>query len=444
MTWQPKLSTQQLDAIQEAAKELESFLSLWGISSKAVNRDRARQMSIINPQRVFSLIIDWTGPQTPIANKGYWLSPGFEETSDDFFLSSNNFEGTITHPCTEFTFECQSCGGAGECENCESSGSIVLELVWDEHSNVSIDPEPIADSSLDTRPSTEENDELVDSLVEAKFVDLIGNPNALEALKRAIKAEARGDLVSATAAYSSAADKGSLDAMARLGDLAEESGNLDQAKRWWTLAARGGNSDGLLGLGILAHVEGDFEEAESWWKQSAEAGNVKAMYNVGSLYLGNGNVPLAQNWLQQAAAGGFVEAMISLANIARESGNDQMKYFWYQQAAESGHVSAMYNVGVLARGEGDLDKAEIWWKKAAENGHLNAKLNLGTIFEDRGDPSQAAFWYKEAAAEDSLDAMFNLGVMAFNAGERESAKSWFVTAASKGHQLSADILNKNF
>ena len=126
-----KVDSSQLDVVEKFAQELQEFLALWDISHESTNRETARKIAATNANTVFSLIPDWD------TNGGYWLSPGFFEAADDYFLSKRAFDSSERRaPYTEIHLECVKCSGEGvdgddDCENCDGEGRIIVDFSWD-------------------------------------------------------------------------------------------------------------------------------------------------------------------------------------------------------------------------------------------------------------------------------------------------------------------------
>ena len=105
----------------------------------------------------------------------------------------------------------------------------------------------------------------------------------------------RKDYDVAVSCYEQAADMGSSDALARLGDVYNEGfarrRDTDKAFAYYKQAADAGNADGMYGLGNFYScgygVDADGEKAVEWFEKAAAHGNSNAMIRLGNTYCGN-------------------------------------------------------------------------------------------------------------------------------------------------------------
>lgn len=145
------------------------------------------------------------------------------------------------------------------------------------------------------------------------------------------------DYDTALKAYNAAADMGSADAMACLGDIYNEGfacrRNPELSFDFFKKAAEAGNADGMLGLaqaygcGYGVNVDGD--KALEWYEKAAEAGSYKAMLHLADSFIAAGTyVDEIRNILNEN------EAFIGNAVITRPVDVNKALH-WYQEAIKA-------------------------------------------------------------------------------------------------------------
>lgn len=220
---------------------------------------------------------------------------------------------------------------------------------------------------------------------------------AESAFERAVRLEVKGsgpgDLEQAASLYREAAERGLVEAMYRLGRMADHGRgmprDLGEAAVWYGRAAEKEHAAAMAALGTMyEHGEGidqDLVEALRLYRLAAERGDPHGMTALGYLY----------------AEGKGVRRDAALARR------------WYGTAAELGHVRAMYNLALMhVRGQGgpvDLAQAVRLLQTAADKGHAGAMRELAFLFDEgRGVARNAA-----RAAE--------LLLAAYKSGHKEAA-----------------------
>ncbi len=140
------------------------------------------------------------------------------------------------------------------------------------------------------------------------------------------------------------------------GDRLFKRGHYEKAMSWWKDAAEKGSANALYRLGAAYRdgvsrdkeviVERDFAEAAKWLTQAAEMGDERAHFDLGALYDDGLGVEKSQ---EQAAR-------------------------WYLAGAERGQVACQYNIAVMyEEGTGigkDPVAAYMWYYLAAQQGFI--------------------------------------------------------------------------
>lgn len=141
------LTLEQQQALLHRAEELSNFVRTWKIGAEPVSAEEASERTESEPEKVYSVAMDWVVPsQDEISKLGFWISPGFDEDCDDFYIGEIDFvdsQSTIW-PHTEIHFPCKKCKAwEGEpdvdCENCGGEGELIFDLSWDDDYRVIID-----------------------------------------------------------------------------------------------------------------------------------------------------------------------------------------------------------------------------------------------------------------------------------------------------------------
>lgn len=161
-------------------------------------------------------------------------------------------------------------------------------------------------------------------------------------------------------------------------------------------------------------VQRDLQKSLSLLNSSADKGNVDAQAKLAFIYSspfwGKQNWELAVKWGKLAAQKGHVESMRILSNLYAEGhGGSKDDYgelvSLYQRAAEAGDAGAQAALaGCYSRGEGVVssqERAFYWFKAAAENGHQMAKIEVADRYcSGNGaakDYALALAWYRKAS-----------------------------------------------
>lgn len=234
--------------------------------------------------------------------------------------------------------------------------------------------------------------------------------------------------------YRLAAERGHIDAQARLGDrYASGAGlerNLDEAARWWRLAASQGQRNALERLVTFYRDSDDVVGKIKWTRLAAENGIADGQFRMGWYYHVGDGVP--------------------------KDAEEERK--WYLLAAEQGHMYAQANLGIsLAQGRDgasqDYRKSIAWLIAAADQGHSNAIAWLGHLLvgEDQATESEtraASEVIRQRALEGNLEAQFRLGAL-YQHGvgvpqSKEEATRWFLKAAANGHDAAQYDVGMNY
>ncbi len=216
----------------------------------------------------------------------------------------------------------------------------------------------------------------------------------------------------ALALLTQAAELGSPEAMAKIGDMYfwGRGVSVDPAlyKEWYRKAysrfeqlARAGDTEAMVMAGDMlfdlypsgAGIDFDEDRALSWYLKAAEEGSPKAMRMVGEVFQYRGY---------------------------ENKQDHQQAFSWYQRAAQSGDARAMYEIGwMYERGyyvAQDNEQAMKWYISAAEAGDSEAFHRLGEMYHHgesflQHDWRYAEKWYLKAAQAGNTSAMWRLGMM---------------------------------
>lgn len=268
------------------------------------------------------------------------------------------------------------------------------------------------------------------ALVALGFMDETIDDNYSEALKAYQQASAQGDAngiydqalmylygkgvpvdyIKAKGLLTEAANKGSGEAMAQLGNLAfnglGQSRDPVEALSLYKKAAQAGNADALYELGLLSETgvaqKLDFKEALASYQAAADKGNQKAMLALARMYhYGLG----VDKDLKKSA-----ELYQKLANL-------QNAYAQYQ-------LATFYMDGIA--GEHSADKAKLWLRQASENGNPQAQKALQKL--DAQNPGNVSFVepvaVNKASADvnQSPDLMYLEAMNEWNRGDESSSR----------------------
>ena len=133
---------------------------------------------------------------------------------------------------------------------------------------------------------------------------------------------------------------------------------------------------------------GHYEEAMSWWKEAAEKGSANAMYRVGAAYrdgvsrdkevIVQRDFSEAAKWLIQAAELGDERAHFDLGGLYDDGlgveKSPEQAARWYLAGAERGQVACQYNIAVMYEDGAGIAKdpvaAYMWYYLAAQQGFI--------------------------------------------------------------------------
>jgi len=199
--------------------------------------------------------------------------------------------------------------------------------------------------------------------------------------------------------YHRAADAGNVDAMVKLGQLAEQAQHRDKAENWYRRAADAGNVDAMVKLGQLAEQAQHRDKAENWYRRAADAGGINGAIKLGQLCGGmpEGKMPEGKKWYEREVGTGNIDGMIKLGQLLEQVQDWDEAENWYRRAADAGNVDAMVKLGQLAEQAHDWDEAENWYRRAADAGNVNAMVRLGQLAEQAQHRDKAENWYRRAA-----------------------------------------------
>ena len=253
-------------------------------------------------------------------------------------------------------------------------------------------------------------------------------PDSVEKLL-ATSAEAmeRKDYNTAVSCYEKAAEMGSSDALARLGDIYHEGfarrRDADKAFAYYKQAADARNADGMYELGIFYAcgygVTKDGKKAVEWFEKAAAHGNSNAMIRLGNTYFGyeyDGDDELDEvgDDSQEEKTG---KRRVSVGNTYIYRDTDMKKATeWYQKAIDAGnpkgaHALARMYDRVAFNSEEDRKTAIQYYTKAANLGDIKAMQSLSRLYEDMETPdkNKSAFWLMKAAESGDRSAMYQVG-----------------------------------
>ena len=246
-------------------------------------------------------------------------------------------------------------------------------------------------------------------------------------LSTGAEAMERKDYDVAVSCYEQAADIGSSDALARLGDVYNEGfarrRDTDKAFAYYKQAADAGNADGMYGLGNFYScgygVDTDGEKAVEWFEKAAAHGNSNAMIRLGNTYCGyeydggDERDEVADD--SQEEKTGKKRVTIGNTYIYRDT-DIQKAAEWYKKAIDAGnpkgaHALARIYDRVAFDSEEDRKTALQYYTKAANRGDIKAMQSLSRLYEDMETPdkNKSAFWLMKAAESGDRSAMYQVG-----------------------------------
>jgi hypothetical protein len=186
-----------------------------------------------------------------------------------------------------------------------------------------------------------------------------------------------------------AASDDDIDAMVRLGQMAEAETSTDRnlwlARHWYRNAASKGDINAMLFLADLLERMGVIEEPDGawhWYRAAALTGDDSAMNNYGVfLYSREDHIEEAIDWVKKARdlkpedltyqgnLDTFIEFALDFANSLKKQKKFSDAEIYYLIAAEAGNISAMKNMASLlvnTRRFFGFDGAERWLLRLVE------------------------------------------------------------------------------
>lgn len=234
--------------------------------------------------------------------------------------------------------------------------------------------------------------------------------------------------------------------------------NEEEGLKWLEASARQRHPNALYNLGWMyidgtSKISSDTKRGIRYLMESGEIGFPRAYAALGDLFFKGNQVPKnlqqAERYYRLAAEGGHSDAQFMLGFMYHEGMGVQQNFgeafHWYGKAAEQGHSRAMHNVGAMyCKGEGvpvDYRKADEWYKKAINAGNLFGYISLGTMYRRGfGVPRnlEEAFRNYEIAAEAGEPEGQTIVGECYLMGEGvpksyDAAAKWFRFAADKQH-----------
>lgn len=187
------------------------------------------------------------------------------------------------------------------------------------------------------------------------------------------------------------------------------------------------------------------EDPAAFLRQAAEAGSAEAQARLGQMLLDTGNASEGFRWFVAAAQQEHVEAINMVGrcyDLGWGTPVDKVRAAeWFRAASLRGLDWGMYNYATaLALGAGvQEDKAAAlhWFEKAAILGNAKAMNFIGSFHEDGWivpkDMAKAATFYARAAKGGDFRGCFNHARMLADMGEIDTALPWFERAADTGN-----------
>ena len=220
-------------------------------------------------------------------------------------------------------------------------------------------------------------------------------PKRAPTVARAEKAYAQGRHADAATLYRALAERGSMQAQLRLGQLYER------------------------GEGVLQ----SFVEAVRWFESAAEQGSVSAMARLGEIFLTGMTppdtaTPAALVRLDERAGQESLLKRLYPQGLAVPQDPEQAAH-WNSRAAHAGDAAAQARLGYqYASGFGqarNLDEAERWFTAAAKQDHSAGQLGLGMLYAgsygERRDDATAQQWLEPCAAAGNSTAQMCLAML---------------------------------
>ncbi|HWI86953.1 MAG TPA: tetratricopeptide repeat protein [Sphingomonas sp.] len=200
---------------------------------------------------------------------------------------------------------------------------------------------------------------------------------------------------------------------------------------------------------IARRLSGPRAQVATFVRAAAEAGSAEAQARLGQMLLDGDGLPQdsreAFAWFERAARAGHLEAANMVGrchDLGWGTPVDKGKAAaWFRQAAARGLTWAKYNYAtLLALGQGvpeDKAAALALLREAAAEGNAKAWNFVGSFHEDgwavARDMTEAARCYAIAATGGDFRGQFNHGRMFAIAGLAEQALSWMERAWDGGN-----------
>ena len=189
------------------------------------------------------------------------------------------------------------------------------------------------------------------------------------------------------------------------------------------------SADELFAMGMSAYLGEDYAQAVPWFEKAVAKGSLSAMAYLGNMYHHGMGVTKDDRrfyeYTEQAARGGFVRAQTEMYYIYRNGigvARDPVKAVeWLKAAADQNDLGAIGRLGwCYANGWGvpvDMPRAFELTMKGAEMGDYDvAMVNLAMCYEDgigvKADHEKAMEWIRKAARMGGQDAKRILEVWA--------------------------------
>lgn len=237
----------------------------------------------------------------------------------------------------------------------------------------------------------------------------------------------RADQKEAVFHYTAAAEKGSVKAQLRLGQLYYALGDREKAMKYAAMAAERKNPEGVLLLNKLQHPAGKKQDSSAdsdrYLRELADSGNREAMKQLGRQLYSRGRLAEAEKYLKTFENENDAEILFMLGTVAGERSDgqeDRVRAFQLmRRAAESGHVKALIGLGrMYHRGEGvrqDFRQALLCYRGAAEKKDPEGMFLTGCMFYNgegvSPDYMEAYRWFRQAAEMGNVLAMQYLSIM---------------------------------
>ncbi len=157
--------------------------------------------------------------------------------------------------------------------------------------------------------------------------------------------------------------------------------DLAKSAKYLEIAAEKGSAEALEKVGLRFLNAGDDAAAAKWLKIGCDKGNIPATYYYGKLLInGKGvesDVEQGFNYLLKAARESFPAAQYAVGECYLDgtgvTANDNQAYEWILKSAQNGFAKAQFDVSkAYAEGKGlpvNYEQALVWLAKCADNGY---------------------------------------------------------------------------